>query len=354
MPGPSFRPILGALGTACCSSASCSGAGSSRSASSSSIVTLLGWLIDARREYRARPSKRTGPATSRTRPAPRTPSLLLAALAVLFVGGVVLQSGCCRRPGRRRDTGRLPLRLGVRRAPAAPGWSPQPPGWAATRPRCDATVEAQGIAFVADIVHRPGRHARSRSRSSTRIAGTPHNVEIKDASGREVFHGEIFPGSRPGLRRPRPAGRQYTFVCIRASEHDRDRDAPVARASPAAPTACSRCRRRVVTPRGVLVVVGRSPGRPARACAVGEPAPAIAGHDPRRRAVRPRGAARHARSSSTSGRPRACRVATSSRCSSPSWPSTPRTASRSSGVLTDDPPSRPATFVTEYGARGRP
>ena len=57
-------------------------------------------------------------------------------------------------------------------------------------------------------------------------AGTPHNVEIKDATGAEVFKGDIFPGvgdaATTGAARSQ-AG-TYTFVCSRPPEHDRHPD----------------------------------------------------------------------------------------------------------------------------------
>jgi plastocyanin len=45
-------------------------------------------------------------------------------------------------------------------------------------------------------------------------AGTPHNVAIHDASGAEVFKGEIFPGvdTRDYQVPALPAG-AYTFTC---------------------------------------------------------------------------------------------------------------------------------------------
>ena len=56
------------------------------------IATLVGWLVDARKEYvKAVEADTTGHLESL--PPPRTPALLLGALAVLLIGGVVLQAG---------------------------------------------------------------------------------------------------------------------------------------------------------------------------------------------------------------------------------------------------------------------
>ena len=45
-------------------------------------------------------------------------------------------------------------------------------------------------------------------------AGTPHNVEIKDATGAVMFKGDIFPGvaTKPYQVPALPAG-TYPFVC---------------------------------------------------------------------------------------------------------------------------------------------
>ena len=45
--------------------------------------------------------------------------------------------------------------------------------------------------------------------------GTPHNIEIKDASGASAFKGEVFNGVATKVYDvpPLPAG-SYTFLCI--------------------------------------------------------------------------------------------------------------------------------------------
>jgi plastocyanin len=46
-------------------------------------------------------------------------------------------------------------------------------------------------------------------------AGIPHNVEIKDASGAEVFKGDVFPGvEKRDYQVPALAAGTYTFTCV--------------------------------------------------------------------------------------------------------------------------------------------
>ena len=75
----------------------------------------------------------------------------------------------------------------------------------------------------------PRRTPRSRSTSRTRIRpACPHNVEIKDASGAEVFKGDIIDGGKeinyagPGARR-----RLLPLRLHGPSEHDRHAHGPV-------------------------------------------------------------------------------------------------------------------------------
>jgi plastocyanin len=75
-------------------------------------------------------------------------------------------------------------------------------------------VTAQNIAFDTTALTVPADKAFKLAFVND-DAGTPHNVEFKDASGAVPFKGEIFNGvatkiySLPGL----PAG-TYTFMCV--------------------------------------------------------------------------------------------------------------------------------------------
>ena len=90
------------------------------------------------------------------------------------------------------------------------------------------TVQAKDIAFVQATWTGPADKPFTIA-FDNEDAGVPHNIEIKDASGAEVFKGEIFNGVEtrvydvPAL----PAGAVHVRL-FRSPEHDRDRHAPVA------------------------------------------------------------------------------------------------------------------------------
>ena len=77
----------------------------------------------------------------------------------------------------------------------------------------DATVHAQGIAFVDTTFTAPAGKPFTLA-FVNEDQGTPHNVELKDASGKVAYKGEIFNGVEtrvyevPAL----PAG-TYPYVC---------------------------------------------------------------------------------------------------------------------------------------------
>ena len=99
---------------------------------------------------------------------------------------------------------------------AAPSGSASPPSSAA--PSGDGegatvTITASGIAFTTTEVSAPA-DTPFTIRFENQDAGTPHNVAIHDASGAEVFKGEIFSGvdTRDYQVPALPAG-SYSFTC---------------------------------------------------------------------------------------------------------------------------------------------
>ena len=85
MPGPSFRPILGAIGAAMLMLGLVFGEWLLAAGLVALIVTLLGWLVDARKEY-VKTVEADATGHLENIPAPRTPSLLFVGLFVLLVG----------------------------------------------------------------------------------------------------------------------------------------------------------------------------------------------------------------------------------------------------------------------------
>jgi plastocyanin len=212
LPGPSFRPFLGAIGTGMLMLGLVFGGWLLAAGVIALIATLVGWLADARKEYvKAEEADTTGHLESL--PAPRTPSLLLAALAVLLIGGFVLQAGWLppRDVSSGGDTGAsgAPPDAGGPPASGEPGGSGGPPPGA----EGDVVVHAKNVAFVETSLTAPADKPFTLA-FVNEDQGTPHNVELKDSAGTSVYKGEIFPGVAtkvydvPAI----PAG-SYTFVC---------------------------------------------------------------------------------------------------------------------------------------------
>ncbi len=81
-------------------------------------------------------------------------------------------------------------------------------------PTADVSIQAKGVAYVETTFTAPAGKPFTIA-FDNEDAGTPHNIEILDASGGTAFKGDIFPGvatkiyNVPAL----PAG-SYKFLCI--------------------------------------------------------------------------------------------------------------------------------------------
>jgi plastocyanin len=219
MPGPSFRPILGALGTALLFLGLVFGGWLLIVGVIALVAGLVGWLTDARREYvKAVDADRTGHLESL--PPPRTPARLFATLAVLVVAAAVLQSGVLDTGSANGGApGASPGAAASGEAPSggAPSGEPQgsgDPGDSGGPPSAaDVTVEALGIAFVQTTWTGPADTPFTIAFVNS-DAGVPHNIALIDSSGADAWIGDIFNGIEtrvyevPAL----PAG-VYTFIC---------------------------------------------------------------------------------------------------------------------------------------------
>ena len=289
MPGPSFRPFLGAVGTGMLMLGLVFGGWLLAAGVIALIATLVGWLIDARKEYvKTDEADTTGHLENM--PAPRTPALLLVVLAVLLIGGVALQagwlpprdvsggegaaaSGAPPAARRTRGSGEPGARPVARANPAAPV------GRHRALPRRTSCVHAKNIAFAESSLTAPADRPFTLA-FVNEDAGTPHNVELKDGAGASVYQGEIFTGRRdPGVRRAR-ARRGDVHVPVHGpSEHDGQRHPPVGRTQPrghrhAAPSDPHRPGHRGRHDGRGLVVRARRRGP---SVGVGQPAPRIVG-----------------------------------------------------------------------------
>jgi plastocyanin len=169
------------------------------------VITGLGWLLDARREYVAvEQADTTGHLDLGG--SPRWPKATFAALAVLVAVGVLFSSGLLPNSGS-----------GAEAAPsgqpaAGGGGGGAPESAAPSLPAADVTITASNIAFTTPEVTAPADKPFTIAFDNQDSA--PHDVVIKDAGGATAFEGEIVTGPAvvvydvPAL----PAG-GYTFVC---------------------------------------------------------------------------------------------------------------------------------------------
>ena len=214
MPGPSFRPLLASLGMALLFAGLVFGGWVLAVGVVALVVSLLGWLNDARREYvKVEEADRTGHLENL--PDPRMPSTLLAVFAVLVVGSVLLQTGILPPGQASGDEGGsgAPPPAESGRPPAGPGASGEPGG--GPPPEADVTITAQDIAFLETSFSAPAEQPFTIALVNN-DAGVQHNVALHEGSptGTEAWRGDIFPGVEtrvydvPAL----PAG-TYGFIC---------------------------------------------------------------------------------------------------------------------------------------------
>ncbi|MGZ9276142.1 MAG: aa3-type cytochrome oxidase subunit IV [Candidatus Limnocylindrales bacterium] len=209
MPGPSFRPFLGALGTALLMLGLVFGEWLLAVGVIALVVTLAGWLVDARKEYvKTEEADATGHLENI--PPPQTPRRLLVGLGVLLVAAFVIQVGWIPPRGASGDGG--PTASGTPPGPGDSGGGSGPPP---SGPIADVTVHAKNVAFLEASITAPADKPFKLA-FVNEDPSIQHNVAIHEgsASGAEVFKGEIFPGVAtkvydvPAI----PAG-TYAFVC---------------------------------------------------------------------------------------------------------------------------------------------
>ena len=207
LPGPSWRPVLASIAMAVLFYGLVFGGALLVVGFLMLIVSLVGWLIDARREYKdVELADRTGHLPPSRRPG--FPRATLAAFVVLLVGGLVIQTGLL--PPRSAVGGD-----GEPGASASPGASGQPasPSPGGSVVAGDVEISAFNIAFETNEVTAPAGRAFT-IHFVNRDPGIPHNVDIRDASGANIFVGEIFNGVADRLYEvPALTAGTYPFVC---------------------------------------------------------------------------------------------------------------------------------------------
>lgn len=206
MPGPSYRPFLGAFGTFLLMLGLVFGGPLLLVGVVALAWTLLGWLTDARKEYvKTVEADATGHLENIA--PPRSPRRMLTILGVLVVAAAVLQSGVFTTgPANGGAGGTTPS------GPPASGGegsaAPPPSG-----PAADVRVEAKGVAFVTKTWSGPAGKTFTIA-FANEDPGTPHDIALIDASGTQVFKGEAFPGVDTRVYDvPALDAGTYKFVC---------------------------------------------------------------------------------------------------------------------------------------------
>ncbi|MBI3746423.1 MAG: cupredoxin domain-containing protein [Chloroflexi bacterium] len=200
MPGPSFRPLLGALGTTALMAGLVAGGWLLAAGVIILILTLGGWLVDARAEYvKTEEADRTGHMENIADP--RWPRRLLQFGAVLFVVALLLQAGI------------LPPK-GSSTAGGGPGTSAAPSGPAAT-PGTAFNVTAKDIAYDQKAFTVAAGADFTIAFTNADSPGVTHDVDIRATDKTTVLQNqEVTNGgskttySYKGL----PAG-TYVFIC---------------------------------------------------------------------------------------------------------------------------------------------
>ncbi len=226
MPGPSWRPIVGALGTALLFLGLVFGEWLLAVGVIALVLGLVGWLPDARKEY-VKTVEADATGHLENIPAPRVPSRLLTFLAILVIGAVALQSGVFADKSAKSGapgSSAAPAAAGPPGGSAAPagsgdgaagsGGPASSAGAGSGGQASDVTVEAKGVAFTQAAWTGPAGKPFTIA-FSNQDPGVPHDIQIKDSTGAVVFKGDIFNGVDTRLYQvpALPAG-DYTFSCV--------------------------------------------------------------------------------------------------------------------------------------------
>ncbi|HVH52838.1 MAG TPA: hypothetical protein VNA32_01755, partial [Actinomycetota bacterium] len=183
VPGPSFRPLLAALGLFLLFAGLVFPGWLLAIGLLALIAALLGWLSDARKEYvRTVAADRTGHLENG--PAPGWPKALLTVFGLLVVAAIAINNGWF--PPKSAVGG-------TATGSPAPGGSGGPAGSGGPGGTSGLHLTAQNISFDTKTLAAPADKPFTIT-FDIKDAGTPHDVDILDASGAKVFDGKDFAG----------------------------------------------------------------------------------------------------------------------------------------------------------------
>jgi plastocyanin len=200
MPGPSFLPLLASLGVAILFAGLVFGGWIIAVGLLFTIVALLGWLNDARKEYRQVVIADTT-GHLQNEPAPDWPRRIFLLMAAFLVLAVALNLGWF--PPRSASGGEAGASPGTSGAPsAAPSGSPGA-----------LAVTAEGVKFNVATLSAPADKP-FKILFNNKDANTNHDIDILDASGKKVFDGKDFAGpAQQTYDVPALAAAKYKFEC---------------------------------------------------------------------------------------------------------------------------------------------
>lgn len=199
LPGPSFRPVLGAIGTAALLAGLVFGGWLLGAGLIIFVMTLVGWLPDARAEY-AKTVEADETGHLENPPPPAWPRRLLQVMIVLFVVAALIQTGIL--PPRAGDT------AGGGSGSPAPSDEGGPPATA-------FDIAARNIAFDVHAIVVPADTPFTITFSNNDSPGIPHDIDIRASDRTTVLQdqqvvngGSSVTDSYDGL----PVG-TYVFIC---------------------------------------------------------------------------------------------------------------------------------------------
>jgi plastocyanin len=186
VPGPTFRPFVLALGLGFLFLGLVFPGWILLFGLLFTIYPLLGWLLDAGKEYGATvEADRTGHVENQ--PAPAWPRRLFWVMGILLLVGVVFTQGWFppkSAPAEGGTAGGSPAPGGS----AAPGSSPNARGAPG-----EVKIAAKDVKFSTDKLAAPAG-AAFKIAFDNQDAGTPHDVDILDSTGKKVVDNKDFPG----------------------------------------------------------------------------------------------------------------------------------------------------------------
>ena len=201
MPGPSIRPLMGALGSAALLGGLVVGGWVLILAVVFLVYTLIGWLVDFTAEYRkVEEADATGHLENI--PARALPARPLQVFAVLFVLAGMWQAGIL--PPSSTDAGGPGASPG---ASGPPGGSPGPGGGG-------LVVVAKTIAFDTKALQAPAGQPFTITLKNEDPATTTHDIDIHDAGGAVLQDQVPIPGGSEQAYQYEPLEPgDYQFIC---------------------------------------------------------------------------------------------------------------------------------------------